>query len=75
MIGNVWEWVNDIYVESYYLESPYENPLGSAVGNLHVMRGGSWIQGQYSVFYRERFHSEYSSCTNIGFRCALDASP
>jgi len=75
MIGNVWEWVNDIYVESYYQESPYKNPLGPAVGSLHVMRGGSWIQGRYSVFYRERFHSDYSSYINIGFRCAMSANP
>ena len=73
MIGNVWEWVNDVYVESYYQESPYENPPGPGSGNIHVMRGGSWVQGRYSVFYRERFHSDYSSYTNIGFRCAMSS--
>jgi serine/threonine-protein kinase len=75
MIGNVWEWVNDIYVESYYQESPSANPPGPESGNFRVMRGGSWNQGPYSVFYRERFHASYSSYISIGFRCAVSATP
>jgi formylglycine-generating enzyme required for sulfatase activity len=45
MTGNVWEWVADYYRQSYYAESPTENPTGPAEdsGNhLRVIRGGSF---------------------------------
>ena len=29
--GNVWEWVSDLYSDSYYANSPRENPLGPEV--------------------------------------------
>jgi len=43
MSGNVAEWVQDIYDDSYYFSSPKENPTGSQKGTLRVLRGGSWI--------------------------------
>ena len=42
MHGNVWQWCNDFYGESYYSESPKENPRGPAAGKMRVLRGGAW---------------------------------
>ncbi|MEM9457690.1 MAG: SUMF1/EgtB/PvdO family nonheme iron enzyme, partial [Myxococcota bacterium] len=41
MAGNVWEWVMDNYASSYDpLET--ENPVGSTMGDLRVLRGGEY---------------------------------
>lgn len=42
MHGNVWEWVQDWYGESYYGGSPMTDPRGPGTGSDPVMRGGSW---------------------------------
>lgn len=42
MAGNVAEWVQDWYLESYYSDSPYINPLGPETGIYKVLRGGCW---------------------------------
>jgi formylglycine-generating enzyme required for sulfatase activity len=43
MHGNVWEWCNDWFSETYYEESPTEDPQGPSEGEHKVVRGGSWI--------------------------------
>ncbi len=42
MHGNIWEWCQDIYGESYYAESPAADPQGpiDASGAQRVIRGG-----------------------------------
>jgi formylglycine-generating enzyme required for sulfatase activity len=40
--GNVWQWCNDYYSETYYAESPTDNPHGPATGQMRVLRGGAW---------------------------------
>ena len=42
MVGNVWEWCNDWISETYYVNSPYYNPLGPPTGDRRILRGGSW---------------------------------
>ncbi len=54
MAGNVWEFVNDWYQNTYYSVSPYDNPKGPVVDSASVMpdgkryrgmRGGNWYNG------------------------------
>jgi formylglycine-generating enzyme required for sulfatase activity len=45
MSGNVWEWVNDWFGDTYYSSSPQNNPTGPASGVYRVVRGGWWFNG------------------------------
>lgn len=40
--GNAGEWVLDRYSETYYAESPTQDPQGPDSGDLRVVRGGSF---------------------------------
>jgi formylglycine-generating enzyme required for sulfatase activity len=42
MIGNVWEWNEDWYVEKYYDKTPLLDPKGADKGEFRSLRGGSW---------------------------------
>ena len=45
MSGNVYEWCQDWYIDSYYSSSPQTNPTGPSSGSSRVTRGGSWYDG------------------------------
>jgi formylglycine-generating enzyme len=73
MVGNVWEWVNDWYDESYYINSPGSNPPGPATGDYRVLRGGGW--STYYVEYlraASRLRHDLPTLVDavVGFRCA-----
>lgn len=42
MHGNVWQWCNDWYSESYFAESQRLDPRGPTTGKMRVLRGGAW---------------------------------
>ena len=71
MAGNVWEWINDWYGETYYQSSPASNPLGAESSAYQVFRGGSWNNNDYFVRSANRGWVEPASTGYfIGFRCA-----
>lgn len=72
MAGNLFEWTSDWYSESYFAQSPYNNPKGPENGEHKVLRGSSWLMrtddGIASVV-----RSGYSPLGQgyvVGFRCA-----
>jgi len=73
MHGNVWEWVSDWYSETYYAESPVDDPPGPKTGELHVRRGGGW--NSFPLWARSSFrnwNTPESRCVNLGFRVARE---
>lgn len=72
MEGNVWEWTNDVYTESYYRKSPAADPPGPAEGPLRVIRGGSWDSDPVRLVLSFRAGMSSTARYNLyfGFRCA-----
>ena len=73
MHGNVWEWVSDWHSETYYVESPIDDPQGPATGTTRVRRGGGWnsFPEWLSSSFRN-INSPDSRCVNLGFRVVRD---
>ncbi len=75
MSGNVLEWCNDWYSDTYYSDSPMTNPMGPDTGGDHVRRGGCW----YSFFYycRSAYRDHYAptfAYRSLGFRISITTS-
>lgn len=76
MSGNLWEWVSDWYDESYYQESPVDDPIGPRSGIERVFRGGSFDFDSSNLRTANRgFINPDSEVVNVGFRCALPYTP
>ncbi len=72
MGGNVWDWVNDRYSETYFSISPERNPPGPSTGDYRVVKGGSWKNFPVILHAANRTrHSPDIQNASIGFRCAL----
>jgi len=71
-LGNVWEWVNDLYNEDYYRDSPQRDPTGPAKGEYRVLRGGSWFYFPRFVRVSVRLAGDPDGRVgNFGVRCVV----
>jgi formylglycine-generating enzyme required for sulfatase activity len=73
--GNVIEWVNDWYLDTYYSTrpNPDNDPPGPASGSYRVLRGGTFYNSAFPL--RVSFRAYYDPSDRgflIGFRCAGD---
>jgi len=49
MLGNVWQWTQDVYSSEAYTRLPKNDPLYEGSGEYRVMRGGGWSNGPLGV--------------------------
>ena len=76
MHGNVWEWVEDCYKDSYQGGPTDGSVVGATSGCSRVLRGGSWYY--YPRFLRSANRSWLSTVIrniDLGFRVARTITP
>ena len=72
MHGNVYEWVQDSYYDSYKV-APKDPSLGEYVSLSRVFRGGSWISNSGSCRLANREENDQGKrFSNLGFRLVRD---
>jgi formylglycine-generating enzyme required for sulfatase activity len=70
MLGNVWEWTEDSFHDSYK-DAPVDGRAWQGNGEERVLRGGSWNNGPVRVRSAKRGRDiPASRFSNIGFRLA-----
>ena len=70
MVGNAWELVADFYGDTYYAESPTNNPGGPDASGLHLARGASLMAGGDSARVTRRVPTVGDNASPlVGFRC------
>ena len=74
VVGNVWEWVQDCYIDSYDDASPTGEARTADVGDCNpVIRGGSWANDPANLRLSDRsWHAAQYRYPFLGFRLARD---
>ena len=49
ILGNVWEWCEDVYNSEAYGKLAKDNPVYQGPGEYRVMRGGGWSNGPLGI--------------------------
>jgi sulfatase modifying factor 1 len=71
MSGNVAEWVRDWWDERTYRELDRRNPNGPRHGEVRVVRGGSFYDGDSTLRASYRYGIDpVARLSTVGFRCA-----
>ena len=75
LAGSVWEWVADEYSETFYAESPAENPANISEFRVtdRVLRGGGYASAASELRSTYRASGDplvYQNIPDVGFRCA-----
>jgi formylglycine-generating enzyme required for sulfatase activity len=71
LAGNVVEWTNDFYDETFYASSPPNDPTGPQVSSHYVGRGGGFLSE--AIWHRLSSRDSYTSAytrVSLGIRCA-----
>lgn len=69
MMGNVWEWCEDIFTATAYSRHSRNNPVNGTGGTSRVRRGGSWLSWQRGCRSAERsWNAPDHRRNSIGFR-------
>lgn len=66
MLGNVWEWVQDIYNEKLFAD-----PVPPTHGNEHVLKGASFVGDVKNATYMTHAAGPGNGW-DVGFRVVLD---
>jgi len=74
MLGNVWEWTNDWYIQDYPKTSQTD-PKGPGSGMTRVVRGGGWVFVGRGARASTRDTDAWPGdrVVDIGFRCVGEA--
>lgn len=75
MHGNLSEWCQDRFDETWYGQSPSTDPVGPLTGVTYVLRGGNW---DYNSFMRSAYRSGRTENVfhyTIGFRVVRVFAP
>jgi formylglycine-generating enzyme required for sulfatase activity len=76
MHGNVSEWCQDWYSDSYYTHASDKDPLGPNTGSNRVFRGGSyWSMAERCRSADRLDYSPDDRSYSLGLRLALEFSP